>query len=198
MISAIILAAGLSRRMKIGNKLLLKINKYPIISITLDKIKASNVNEIILILGNDYLNIKNIIKEKNIKIYINSNYRSGISSSIIKGLQKVNKLSEGALICLADMPLIKTSTYNIIIDAFYKNNKKNIIPYYNKTKGNPVLFNKNYFKDLINIKGDYGAKHIIENNKEDFAKISVYDKGVLEDIDNASQYYNYVKNKNDY
>ena len=49
MISAIILAAGLSRRMKIGNKLLLKINKYPIISITLDKIKASNVNEIILI-----------------------------------------------------------------------------------------------------------------------------------------------------
>ena len=61
MISAIILAAGLSKRMKIGNKLLLERNKIPIIKTTLDKIKASNVKDLILVLGNNAKPILNII-----------------------------------------------------------------------------------------------------------------------------------------
>ena len=43
------------------------------------------------------------------------------------------------------MPLVKTSTYNKIIDTFYKKKEKNIIPYFENKKGNPVLFNKFFF-----------------------------------------------------
>ena len=85
-------------------------------------------------LGKNSKSFKNVIEDKSVKLYFNSNYKNGISSSIKKGIEKVDNSCEGALICLADMPSIKTSTYNKIIDAFYKYKKQNIIPYFNKKK----------------------------------------------------------------
>ncbi len=197
MISAIILAAGLSKRMKIGNKLLLERNKIPIIKTTLDKIKASNVKDLILVLGNNAKPILNIIKNEKIKISYNKDYKSGVSSSIKKGIKELDNSSEGVIICLADMPSIKTSTYNKLISTYYENKNKNIVPYFRNQKGNPVLFSKSYFKSLMNIKGDVGAKNLIKDNKEDFLKIPVTDSGIIEDIDNEKQYLRYIKKKED-
>ena len=195
MISAIILAAGLSKRMELGNKLLLEKKETPIIKITLDKIKAAKVKEIIIVLGKNSKSFKNVIEDKSVKLFFNSNYKNGISSSIKKGIEKVDNSCEGALICLADMPSIKTSTYNKIIDAFYKYKKQNIIPYFNKKKGNPVLFSKSYFQYITNITGDVGARNLIRKNKKDFKKLTVADEGILEDIDNNEQYYNFIKDE---
>ena len=195
MISAIILAAGLSKRMELGNKLLLEKKETPIIKITLDNIKAAKVKEIIIVLGKNSKSFKNVIEDKSVKLFFNSNYKNGISSSIKKGIEKVDNSCEGALICLADMPSIKTSTYNKIIDAFYKYKKQNIIPYFNKKKGNPVLFSKSYFKYITNITGDVGARNLIRKYKKDFKKLTVTDVGILEDIDNKEQYYNFIRDE---
>ena len=199
MISAIILAAGLSRRMTLGNKLLLEKNNVPIIKTTLERIKASKVEEIIIVLGKDSKLILNLIKYEKIKFSINKNYQYGISSSIKKGIEKVDYKSDGVIICLGDMPLIKTSTYNKIISAFYTNNKKkNIIPYFKKKKGNPVLFSKNFFESLMRIKGDEGAKQLMKTKQKDFISLSTSDKGILEDIDNESEYLSFIKNEKKY
>ena len=168
MISAIILAAGLSNRMKLGNKLLLKKKNTTIIQKTFQNIKSSKVAEIIIVLGKDPEIFKKEIKDKNVIFTINQNYRTGMSSSIKQGLEKVNERSIATLICLADMPLVKTSTYNKIIDTFYKNKEKNIIPYFEKKKGNPVLFNKFFFKKLKMVEGDNGAKFFIKKIRKTF------------------------------
>ena len=92
MISAIILAAGLSKRMKLGNKLLLEKNNIPIINMTLERVVDSKVNEIIVVLGRDPSLIEKKINNKKVKFVINMDYRSGISSSIKKGLKKLTKI----------------------------------------------------------------------------------------------------------
>ena len=94
MISAIILAAGLSKRMELGNKLLLEKKETPIIKITLDNIKAAKVKEIIIVLGKNSKSFKNVIEDKSVKLYFNSNYKNGISSSIKKGIEKVDNSCE--------------------------------------------------------------------------------------------------------
>ena len=73
-----------------------------------------------------------------------------------------------------------------------------IIPYYKNKKGNPVLFCRSYFEKLMKIKGDSGAKEIIENNPNDFCVLNIYDKGILEDIDNKEQYNNFIKDEKKY
>ena len=70
MISAIILAAGLSKRMKLGNKLLLEKNNVPIIKTTLERVAASKVNEIIVVLGKDSSLIKNKVNEDIINVFV--------------------------------------------------------------------------------------------------------------------------------
>ena len=195
MISAIILAAGQSKRMELGNKLLLEKDNIPIIKKTFKRVAASNVNEIIVVLGKDSSLLKKKISDKNVIFINNKNYRNGISSSIKKGIEKVSKDSIGAMICLADMPLIKTSTYNQIMQTYYQNNRKNIIPYFQHTRGNPVLFDKIYFKDLMKIKGDEGARELIKKSPEDFFNLTVSDLGIIKDIDDANQYYKFLKNE---
>ena len=196
MISSIILAAGQSKRMLLGNKLLLEKNNIPIIKTTLEKIKASKVQEIIIVLGKDSELILNKIKSPDLIVSINKNFNDGISSSIKNGIKNIDSSSLGVMICLGDMPLIKTSTYNKIIDAFYNYNNKNIIPCFNKNrKGNPVLFARSYFEKLMKIKGDEGAKKLIHNKPNDFIKISIPDRGILEDIDNEQQYYSFIQNE---
>ncbi len=195
MISAIVLAAGLSKRMELGNKLLLEKNKITIIENTIRGVKASKIDEIIVVLGKDSAIFKKKINDKTIVYVINRNYSNGISTSIKKGLEKVNKKSIATIICLGDMPSIKTSTYDKIIDTFYNSQNKNIIPYFKSIQGNPVLFNKVYFEKLKEIKGDKGAKFLIEKHSKDFLKLQVTDQYILKDIDNAAQYYGYLDNE---
>ena len=110
-------------------------------------------------------------------------------------LEKIDEKSIATLICLGDMPLVTTKTYNKIINTFYKNKEKNIIPYFENKKGNPVLFNKIFFNKIKKVKGDNGAKFLIKKNAENFLHLAVSDQGIIRDIDNAEQYYNYLNNE---
>ena len=193
MISAIILAAGESKRMTLGNKLLLRKNNVPLIKITFENIKASKVDNISIVLGKNLQSIKSIISDQNVKFLKNNDYQNGISTSIKKGIENLSPASRGVLICLGDMPLIKTDTYNEIIDAFYKSNNRSVIPYFKKKRGNPILFSQLHFKELLSISGDNGAKFIINKKKNEFLSISVSDEGVLLDIDNKTQFKSFIK-----
>ena len=66
------------------------------------------------------------------------------------------------------MPLIKTGTYNQHLIGYYQNNRKNIIPYFEHIRGNPVLFDKLLFQRLMEIEGDEGARVLIKKQPESF------------------------------
>ena len=126
--------------MELGNKLLLETKNSTIIQTTIRKIKASKVNEIVLVLGKNAQMFKDKINDKNIIFVVNKNFQDGIASSIKKGLENIDKNTKGAMICLGDMPLIKTSTYNNkIINSFNENGNKSMIPFFNKIK-KEILF----------------------------------------------------------
>ena len=184
--------------MELGNKLLLKKKNTTIIEETLKRIKASKVNEVILVLGRESAIFKKKINDDSLTYVINENYNDGISSSIKSGFEKINQKSIAAIVCLGDMPLVKTSTYNKIINYFYENKSKNIVPCFKNKKGNPVLFYKFYFKKLMKLEGDYGAKFLIKKYPQDFLHLPISDEGILKDIDNANQYYSFLKNETSY
>ena len=129
MISSIILAAGMSKRMKQGNKLLLKYNQSNILQNTIQNLTESNIDEIIIVLGHGFIDVKRTLRDTGGKIIFNEEYYKGMSSSIIKGIQSINPKSKGVMVCLGDMPKVKTETYNELINVFknIKKKKKNNI-----------------------------------------------------------------------
>ena len=198
-INSIVLAAGMSKRMLIGNKLLLKVKNKTLLEKTLDNIISANFSKVSVVLGHDSILIANLLKDYNINLYYNPKYKEGISSSIVQGVNKNNINSDGIMICLADMPQVSKYVYNKMLLTFQSNYKKNIpliiMPIHNKIKGNPILFSKHFFNDLKKLKGDIGAKKLILKNEKYIRRINITINSILNDIDTPIAYDNYIKNE---
>jgi len=170
MISAIVLAAGQSKRMDGDNKLIKKYNKKYLINHIIGTLIKSKVNKIIVVLGFQKSKVRKItLKNKKINFVFNKNYKSGMASSIKTGLKRISKKNIGFLIVQADMPLISKKIIDSLCFAIWKKNKKIVAPIYKRNIGNPVGFKSSMIEILNETKGDSGAKKMINRNKKNLS-----------------------------
>ncbi len=187
MISAILLAAGQSKRMNGENKLAKKIKGIPLIKCALNNILKSSINEIVVVLGYQSEIIEKLIdKNDKIKFVFNSNFETGMASSIKKGVENLSKKTEAFFVSLGDMPSINYDTYNKLIEC--KKKQRIIVPTFKGQAGNPVLFPISFVSKILSVEGDYGAKKILEINKQDIFNLETNDSGIIKDLDVLSDF----------
>jgi molybdenum cofactor cytidylyltransferase len=87
----------------------------------------------------------------------------------------------GAVVALADMPFVRTSTYGAVRAALTATNL--VIPYYREQRGNPVGIGKRFFPELACLEGDQGARTLLQQHAAAVVRVEVEDPGVLRDID---------------
>ena len=187
MISAILLAAGQSKRMDGENKLTKEIKGIPLIKLSVKNILASSVDELIIVLGYQKEIIEKLIdKNEKIKFVFNKDFESGMASSIKTGLNNLSEKTESFFICLGDMPMVGHDIYNQLIKS--RNNKEIIVPIYKGQQGNPVLFNKSMKEKIIVITGDIGAKKILELNKDKILNLEINDQSITKGFDTQDNF----------
>ena len=180
MITAILLAAGQSKRLRGENKLTKLFKGKPLINNILFSLIKSKVNKIIIVLGFEHLKIKTkLLKSKKINFVINKNYKKGMSSSIKTGLKKLSKNSQGFLIVLGDMPNITQTTINKICLSITGSDKEIILPKFKNKTGNPIGFKQSMIKNIYKIKGDRGAKDMIKKNNKKIKFLNINSKSIL-------------------
>ena len=189
MISAILLAAGQSKRMGGDNKLIKKYNKKYLINHIIGSLIKSKVNKIIVVLGFQKSKVRKItVKNKKINFVFNKNYKSGMASSIKAGLKKISKKNTGFLIVQADMPLISKKIINSLCYAIKNNNKEIVVPIYKRNMGNPIGFKSSMIKILNKTKGDSGAKKMIKRNKKKLSLIRLNSKSIFNDFNTQKDF----------
>ena len=177
MISAILLAAGQSKRMKGENKLTKEIQGIPLIKHSVKNILASSIHELIIVLGHQKEIIEKLIdKNEKIRFVFNKDFKNGMASSIKVGLNHLSKNTEAFFICLGDMPMVGHDIYNQLIKS--KGNKEIIVPTYKGQQGNPVLFDKSMKEKVLNITGDVGAKKILELNRDKISDLEINNQNI--------------------
>ena len=187
MVSAILLAAGQSKRMNGENKLTKEIQSIPLIKHSVKNILASSIDELIVILGYQKEIIEKIIdKNERIKFAFNGNFESGMASSIKIGLNNLSEKTEAFFICLGDMPLVNKDTYNQLIKS--RNNKEIIVPTLKGQQGNPILFSKSIKEKIMTIQGDVGAKKILELNKNKILNVEVGNQSIRKDFNTKDDF----------
>ena len=187
MISAILLAAGQSKRMVDENKLTKKIKGIPLIKLSVKNILASSINELIVVLGYQNEIIEKLIDtNEKIKFVFNKDFESGMSSSIKMGLNHLSIKTDKFFICLGDMPMVNQKVYNQLIEV--KSNKEIIVPSYKGQQGNPVLFSISVKNIIMGIKGDMGAKKILEINKNKIFMLEINDQSIVQDFNTKDSF----------
>jgi molybdenum cofactor cytidylyltransferase len=187
MLSAILLAAGESRRM--GKlKQLMPLGQSTIIERAIDNLTASAVDEVIVVLGHKAEEIKEAISTRSVKIAFNPSYGEGMSTSIIAGLKLVDPRAQAVMLALGDQPSVDSQTINRLIDEFHKSDKGIALPTYKGRRGHPVIFAASYKAELLKLKGDIGAREIIKHHPQDVLEVAVDSAGVISDIDTEEDY----------
>ena len=187
MISAILLAAGQSKRMSGENKLTKEIQGTPLIKHSVKNILDSSIDELIIVLGYQKEIIEKLIdKNEKIKLVFNQDFEEGIASSIKKGLNNLSEETDFFFLCLGDMPMVNKNIYDHLIEL--KNNKEIIIPTYKNQQGNPILFDKKMKEKLMSIEGDVGAKKVLEPNKDKILNVPINDLGIVLDFDTQKSF----------
>ena len=191
MISAIILAAGESRRMGVKNKLLLPISGEVLIRNFVKSVCASNVSEVVVVVGHEADKIEEVLQGQPVRFVENIHYMEGMTSSIQTGIQASSEESEGLMICLSDQPFIETSDFNRLIyeftDLFDSESSLIIVPVFKGQRGNPVLFSRQFRDIILQHKGE-GCRGIIQNHQGCIREVTMENDNVLKDVDTLEDY----------
>ncbi|HEY2445315.1 MAG TPA: molybdopterin-binding/glycosyltransferase family 2 protein [Rhizomicrobium sp.] len=186
-IGAIVLAAGLSSRMG-RNKLLVRIGEEPLVRRVVRTLTASRADPVVVVTGNEAPAVKAALAGLPVVFAHNASFREGLSTSLRSGVQALPEACSGALVVLGDMPAISQDLVDGMIDAFNPAEGRAICVASHKGKrGNPVLWDRRFFPDLIAVTGDVGGKHLIAENEEFVFEVESADEGPLTDIDTPEE-----------
>ncbi|MGO1117353.1 NTP transferase domain-containing protein [Rhodovibrionaceae bacterium A322] len=185
-VSAIVLAAGMSRRMGSANKLLQEVGGKAMVQQAVETALASQVQEVVVVTGHAHKDIERLLAPfaGKIRFTHNPDYEAGLSTSLHRGVAALSQESEGCLVMLGDMPWVSPRVLDSIIAAFNPVEGRSLcLPTWKGKRGNPLLFARQFYSEVQEINGDVGAKALLASYPEVLAEVPQQDDGVLQDID---------------
>lgn len=177
-VSAVVMAAGFSRRMGV-NKLLIKLNDQYIVDHLIAKYPGSLFYQSIAVYSDQM--VGDIFKKGGFKTLLNSS--ADEKCVTIKIGTEACFDADGIIFFVADQPFLKVDTIKKLIFEFNNEPDKIIIPMCDGKNRNPVIFPKSVFRDLLNLKGDLGGRDVIKAHPELVKFIRVDDVAQFLDID---------------
>ncbi|MGH2560093.1 MAG: nucleotidyltransferase family protein [Thermomicrobiales bacterium] len=187
MISGVILAAGGSSRL--GHpKQLLDLGGQPLLAHILQNATASDLDEVLLVLGHEAARIANDVGEWGQRVVINPDYAKGQSTSVRRGLSSVNPTTEAVIFLLGDQPHVGPDIINALIREFRASGGRIVQSTYGGTRGNPVLIARELFPELARIRGDRGARDLLLTHRDEIVTVQVSDGPPPRDVDSEEDY----------
>jgi molybdenum cofactor cytidylyltransferase len=191
--AGIILAGGSSTRFGRPKQLLKLKGKY-LLEYVLNAALESKLNHVVLVLGHDHQNILRALgaraAHERLQVVVNRRYLEGQSRSLQAGLLKIRQAFPAVMFLLGDQPMLDSKTIDLMLDRFRYSGKDICVPVCKGKKGNPTIFNRELYDQLMAIEGDIGARDIIRSNPERVLYIDLDDPLCFFDIDSPKDFEN--------
>jgi molybdenum cofactor cytidylyltransferase len=137
-------------------------------------------------------NAEEILKEidkSNICMIINTEWEEGMASSVRNGLNEllfISPSTDAVIFMVCDQPYVSFSLMDDLIDKQRETGKPIVTCNYGEAIGPPALFHRSLFNELMQLKGDAGARKVIQQHNDDVATV-LFTKGKI-DIDTIEDY----------
>lgn len=176
---AIILAAGQSRRMG-SNKLIAPFRGKPMITHIANAVKMAGLPAIV-VLGHAEREVRAALADYHPQFILAADYDEGMGRSIGAGIAAAPREWDAAIVCLGDMPLISPVLLRRLASA--ASSSAIVIPTFDRQQGNPRLWGRDYFPDLIQLNGDIGARTLLPRLNAHIITLPWTDDSILRDFD---------------
>ena len=183
-ITAVILAAGQSRRMGAANKLLEEVDGAAMVRRVVAQAQASQARDVIVVVGHEGDAVRAVLEGAGVRFVDNPHFDEGLSASLKVGIAAVSADADGAIVLLGDMPAVTTEHINQVIAGFNPVEGRSIcVPTTRGKRGNPVLWGRDYFAEIAALSGDVGARHLIGAHAEAVCEVALEDDSIFVDVD---------------
>jgi molybdenum cofactor cytidylyltransferase len=186
-VAAIVLAAGRSTRMGAQNKLLADIGGTPMVRRVVETALASKARPVLVVTGHMAAEVGAALAGLDVTLVVNPDYATGLASSLKAGTRAVPAECDGALILLGDMPRISAEHMGSLIDAFAEAPDTIVVPMHEGRRGNPVLWPRRLFSELLQLEGDAGARRLIAACPDEVCEVDLGTTGIFADIDTPEE-----------
>lgn len=183
-VAAVILAAGRSSRMAPHHKLLLPdAQGVPMLARVVDQVLDSRARPVIVVTGHRDAAVREALAGRPLRFVHAPDYADGLSASLRAGVAAVPEDASGAIVCLGDMPDVPGATIDRLLDAYDPvEGRAIVVPTAGGALGNPVLWDRRFFPDLMAVTGDRGGRGLLARHAAEVAEVEV-DDAVLRDYD---------------
>jgi molybdenum cofactor cytidylyltransferase len=180
-IAAIVLAAGRSTRMGVANKLLAELGGKPMLRWAVEAALASRARPVLAVTGHQEGDVRAALAGLDATVVANPDFAQGLSTSLKAGIGAVPADCDGALVLLGDMPRIEASHLDQLIAAFAPG--AIVVPVHQGRQGNPVLWPRALFEEIMQLEGDAGAKRLIAAHRDAVRAVEMATTAILLDVD---------------
>lgn len=186
-VAAIVLAAGGSIRM--GRlKQLLPVDGQPMVRRVTQTVVAAGLAQVIVVIGAQADRVREVLHDLPVEIVVNEQWPAGMSRSLRAGLQAVQPEIQAALIVLADQPTLTPPLLQKLVARYQATRAAIVTPFYQGRQGNPVLFDRSLFAELVAVEGDQGGRSLLARYQAQIERVEVDDPAVILDIDTRDEY----------
>jgi molybdenum cofactor cytidylyltransferase len=166
------------------NKLLAEIGGRPLVRIAAEEALASRTRPVIVVTGHQRDKVEAALEGLDVRCVHNPDFADGLSTSVRTGLAAVPEDVDGAIVCLGDMPQVTAPLIDRLIGAFDpERGALVVVPVIDGKRGNPVVWARRFFPELMALDGDVGARHLIGRYPEAVAEVPLTGTAALVDVD---------------
>jgi molybdenum cofactor cytidylyltransferase len=187
MIATIVLAAGRSARMG-AHKLLLPLGDRPIVAHVVGAALASALRPVVVVLGHEAARVRAALPPGEFRIVENPLYADGLSTSLRAGLDALPQDVTGAVVALADQPLVTAAHLRRIAEAALTTGATIVVATYDGQRGTPTYFARSHFAELRAVSGDAGGRIVIARHPAAVLPLELGDRSVALDVDVPADY----------
>ncbi|NJD34464.1 MAG: 4-diphosphocytidyl-2C-methyl-D-erythritol kinase [Betaproteobacteria bacterium] len=182
-VAALVLAAGSSKRMGGINKLLQPVDGIAMVRRAVNAALASRCSPVLVVTGADADAVEACLGGLDVQFAHNPDHETGMASSLRRGLAALPADADAAVVLLADMPRIDGGHVDRLLASFDPQQPKIVAPVREGRRGNPILWPREFFAEMMAVEGDVGARALLQRHASRVEAVSFDDDAIFADVD---------------
>lgn len=188
MITAIILAAGASRRMG-QPKMLLPWGNLTVIEQVISTFLDAGVEDLLVVTGGAHQQVEKAIEHLPVRKLYNPEYEAGeMLSSLQLALTRMKPETEAVLVGLGDQPQIQAPTVQRVCEVYRKRRARLVIPSFNHRRGHPWLVARPLWNEILALHAPSTPRDFLNNHAQEIHYVNVDTSTILVDLDTPEDY----------